>query len=413
MASSYADWVLVDGSRGEGGGQVLRSALTSAVLSRRPVRIVNIRAGRPKPGLQKQHLACVTALAAVVDGAVVSGAALQSTELTFDPRAGAVAGGEYAVDVGSAGSTGLVLQTVLPVLLRLAPRASTLTLTGGTHNPLAPPFPFLRDALAPLLAAAGARVQLTLTRPGFYPAGGGTVVARVEPLAAPVPLALLDRGRLVSRSAAVLLANLPADIGRREAAEFARVSGWPASSVDVQRLDAAGPGNVVTATLTWEHTCDVVSAYGEKKRRGEDVAREAADAAVAAERRDPRAAVGENLSDQLLLPLLVGAGGRFTLAGPAPSSHFVTNVDVLRQFFGDGCVTYAPLPPEADDAAAAASTASSSSGSSSASASSESSAVTAPVWLVTVQPSCGGAPPAPAPADAAASMAAASTDATT
>lgn len=343
-ASSNSNVLEVDGSQGEGGGQILRTALSCSVLTRKPVRITKIRAGRPKPGLQKQHVACVEALATICGGASVSGAQLQSCELLFDPSACVVSGGDYSYDIGSAGSTGLVLQTVLPVLLKLAAQPSSITITGGTHNPLAPPFPFLRDVLSPLLAAAGLHVQLSLERHGFFPAGGGRLVARVQRIESSTikPLVLKDRGKLVSRKAEALYCNLPADVARREAAEFSKVSGWPASSVVSTRVDASGPGNIVVATLVYEHVSEVVSAHGEKGKKAELVAREAADAAVADEKRPDCAPVSEHLSDQLLLPLVVAAGGTFHMASPV-SSHFETNVAVLRQFFGPDVVTYRQL----------------------------------------------------------------------
>ena len=165
--------ITVDGGAGEGGGQILRTALSCAAVLRRCVRITSIRAGRPKPGLQRQHLACVEALRGVCPGSVVEGASLGSSQLTFDARGASIAAGDHTYDIGSAGSTTLVLQTVVPALL-FAPAPSTMTVGSGTHNPMAPPFDFLRDALAPVLAAAGVRVEFELLRYGFYPAGACT-----------------------------------------------------------------------------------------------------------------------------------------------------------------------------------------------------------------------------------------------
>ena len=337
----------VDGAQGEGGGQVLRTALACAALTGRAVTVSRIRAGRSSPGLQRQHLAGVEALAAVV-GATLVGAQLKSTELTFTPRGPAppaLTGTAWHFDIGSAGSTGLVLQALLPVLLRLAAAATvTVTVVGGTHAPHAPPTPFLTACLLPQLdAAVGAgRVQLTLGRHGFYPAGGGRVQLAVAPPARPpAPLRLAARGAPVSRAAEALVSNLPAHVGAREAAEFARVAGWPPAAVASRSVDAAGPGNAVVATLAYEHVTEVVSAFGERGRRGEDVAREAAEAARAYEAAPGSPPVGEHLADQLLLPLLVAAGGVF-VTGPL-SSHFVTNAGVLQQFFGAGAVTWRRL----------------------------------------------------------------------
>jgi hypothetical protein len=151
----------LDGSQGEGGGQILRSALALSLVTGRPFRITRIRARRPKPGLMRQHLACVEA-AARIGSATVDGAALGSTELTFEP--GAVVAGNHEFKIGSAGSTMLLLQTILPPLL-LAGQPSEIVLEGGTHNPFAPPFPFIEAAFLPLLRRMGFRVDAVLERP--------------------------------------------------------------------------------------------------------------------------------------------------------------------------------------------------------------------------------------------------------
>jgi RNA 3'-terminal phosphate cyclase (ATP) len=163
-----ADMLTIDGSQSEGGGQVLRSSLALSLVTGRPFAIENIRAGRKKPGLLRQHLTAVLA-AAEVSAAEVEGAALASRRLLFRP--GRVRAGDYAFRVGTAGSATLVLQTVLPALL-LAEGESTLTLEGGTHNPMAPPVDFLENAYLPLVNRLGPRVKVQLVRPGFYPAGG-------------------------------------------------------------------------------------------------------------------------------------------------------------------------------------------------------------------------------------------------
>jgi RNA 3'-terminal phosphate cyclase (ATP) len=167
----------LDGSVGEGGGQILRTSLALSMCTGQPVTLNNIRAKRAKPGLMRQHLTCVDA-AREVSGAQVQGAELGSQSLAFEP--GRVRAGDYRFNVGTAGSCTLVLQTVWPALL-LAGERSTLTLQGGTHNPMAPPFHFLERSFAPLVRRLGAGVSLTLRRHGFYPAGGGEMQATVEP----------------------------------------------------------------------------------------------------------------------------------------------------------------------------------------------------------------------------------------
>ena len=169
--------ITIDGSQGEGGGQVLRSSLALSLVLGRPFAIEKIRAGRKKPGLLQQHLTAVLA-AADVGNAEVQGAALGSRRLEFRP--GPVRSGNYAFRVGTAGSATLVLQTVLPALLS-AEGESNLVLEGGTHNPMAPPVDFLVKAYLPLVNRLGPRVDLQVVRPGFYPAGGGKFTVRVQP----------------------------------------------------------------------------------------------------------------------------------------------------------------------------------------------------------------------------------------
>ncbi len=167
----------LDGAAGEGGGQILRSALTLSIITGQAFRIRQIRAGRPKPGLMRQHLVAVQA-AAAISGATLSGAELRSQELSFAPTA--LAGGDYEFAIGTAGSCTLVLQTLIPALL-MAPVPSTVRISGGTHNPMAPPAQFLQRAWCGALARMGARVTIDIVRSGFYPAGGGQLLATVAP----------------------------------------------------------------------------------------------------------------------------------------------------------------------------------------------------------------------------------------
>ena len=168
--------VALDGRQGEGGGQILRSGLTLSAITGRPLKLDHIRGGRKRPGLMRQHLACVRALAEIT-GAEVSGDTLGSKELSFAP--GPARAGKYRFAIGSAGSTGLVLQTVLVPLL-LADGPSELVLEGGTHNSMAPPFNALKHSFVPLIEAMGGRVQLDLERAGFYPAGGGLSLIHIS-----------------------------------------------------------------------------------------------------------------------------------------------------------------------------------------------------------------------------------------
>src|SRR6266481_5961180 len=206
--------ITIDGSQGEGGGQILRTSLALSLVTGQPFRMERIRAKRQKPGLLKQHLTGVEA-AKTVGCAEVNGASLGSQTVVFVP--GQVTPGNYRFAVGTAGSATLVLQTILPALLT-ASGPSTLTLEGGTHNPLAPPFDFLGRCFMPLIRRMGPSVELELKRPGFFPAGGGRFHARIEPVKQLSRLVLLDRGAICGRRARVWLSKLSPEVAERELA---------------------------------------------------------------------------------------------------------------------------------------------------------------------------------------------------
>ena len=312
----------IDGAQGEGGGQVLRTALGLSLVTGQPFLIERIRAARQKPGLQRQHLTAVLA-AAEVGGARLEGAELGSQRLCFRP--GRVRAGHYRFAIGTAGSTTLVLQAVLPALL-CADGASTVELAGGTHNPLAPPFDFLQLAFAPLLHRMGAGLELALDRHGFYPAGGGLWRATVAP-AAWQPLSLLERTAPRSPRARILIAQLPGHVAEREARELRQRLGLKADAIALVEVTANGPGNVVHVCLPSAASTEVVTAFGERGVTAETVARRAAEEAQALLAAD--VPVGEHLADQLLIPLAL-AGGTFRTV--APSLHTRTNAAVIEQF---------------------------------------------------------------------------------
>lgn len=317
--------VTIDGSEGEGGGQVLRTSLALSLITGTPLRIENIRAKRSKPGLLRQHLTAVNAATAIGD-ATVDGAELGSSSLTFAPRS--VRAGDYSFAIGTAGSTMLVLQTIL-LPLACANESSTVTIEGGTHNPKSPPFDFIERAFLPLLQRMGADVSLTLERPGFYPAGGGKIVVRIAPAKKLGALALEERGELVTRLARAVVANLTYTIAQREAQTAVEELGWPAECAQAHTLAGSiGPGNAISVIVGSEHVTDVFTAFGERGVRAEQVAHEAAKQAK--RYINSGAAVGEHLADQLLLPMALGAGGSFT--STPLSSHAATNIDVIRRF---------------------------------------------------------------------------------
>jgi RNA 3'-terminal phosphate cyclase (ATP) len=315
----------IDGSIGEGGGQVLRTALALSLITGKPLRIDNIRANRKTPGLLRQHLTAVRAAEAVGEAAV-EGAEVGARTLTFIPRSRR--GGQFSFAIGTAGSTMLVLQTILLPLV-MAPEPSTVQIEGGTHNSAAPPFDFVEHAFLPLLQRMGADVSLELERPGFYPAGGGKIRAVIAPAKQLRRLQVDERGEIIARRARAVVSNLPYEIAQREARTAGEDLGWPADCLQAHTLNGSvGPGNAISIFVTSEQVTDVFTAFGARGVRAEDVAH---DAAGQAKRYiDSGAAIGEHLADQLLLPMAIGEGGSFTTT--PLSAHATTNIAVIRRF---------------------------------------------------------------------------------
>jgi RNA 3'-terminal phosphate cyclase (ATP) len=315
----------IDGSTGEGGGQIFRTSLALSLITGTSFRIHHIRQARDKPGLRPQHLAALQA-AATVGEADVEGAAVGASEITFRPRH--VRAGTYVFDVGTAGSTGLVLQTVLlPLVMARAP--SSLTLDGGTHNTHAPPYDFLAEAFLPLIERMGAPVETELERPGFYPAGGGRVHVEVGASRGLTPLSLRHRGATRRRRARAIVSRLPRQIAERELAVVRSRLGWEPHELEaVVVADAIGPGNIVMLSIDSEHVTEVFTGFGKRGVPAEVVAESAADEAERYE--VAHVPVGPYLADQLLLPLALAGGGAFRTM--PLSLHATTNFEVIRAF---------------------------------------------------------------------------------
>jgi len=315
----------IDGSQGQGGGQILRTSVALSMVTGTPLTIDRIRAGRKKPGLMRQHLTAVLA-AAAVGQAHVEGAELGSSRLVFQP--GATRPGEYHFNVGTAGSTTLVLQTVLPALLN-ADGPSTLVLEGGTHNPFAPPFDFLAKAFLPIVNRMGPAVIATLERPGFYPGGGGKIRVSVKPSLRLAGLDLLERGAIRRRRASAVVAKLPRHIAERELDVVRCRLGLDQTELNILEIPSTrGPGNVVLIEVESEHVTEVFVGFGARGLKAEAVAARAADQVdryLAAD-----VPVGVNLADQLLLPLVLAGGGSFRTM--PLSGHAKTNIDVIQRF---------------------------------------------------------------------------------
>jgi RNA 3'-terminal phosphate cyclase (ATP) len=315
----------IDGSEGEGGGQILRTSLALSLVTGKPFRMERIRAKRQKPGLLRQHLTGVEA-AKTVGCAEVVGAAMNSQILEFRP--GPVTPGNYRFAVGTAGSATLVLQTVLPALL-IASGKSTLTLEGGTHNPLAPPFDFLARSFMPSVHRMGPTVELELRAPGFYPAGGGRFHARIEPAKRLSPFVLNERGAIRSYRATVWLSKLSSDVAERELAAVREELRWGSEVCAVETAThPKGPGNALVLEIEAEHVTAIFTGFGERGRPAEEVAKEAIQATkVWLQAGVP---VDEYLADQLLLPMALAGIGSFRTT--KPSAHSTTNAAVIQRF---------------------------------------------------------------------------------
>jgi RNA 3'-terminal phosphate cyclase (ATP) len=315
----------IDGSEGEGGGQMLRSALSLSMCTDQGFRLKNVRAKREKPGLMRQHLTALQAAAAICD-AKVTGAEVGSGEITFRP--GTVKAGDYQFAIGTAGSTTLVLQTVLPALLTSS-APSTIRITGGTHNKACPPVDFLQRTYLPLVERMGPKVQLELVRHGFYPRGGGEILARVTPSPRLSAITLMERGARKGGYAEAYISGIPLHVATRELEIVGKMLNWPGEHLHVRGLAGEfGPGNALTLTVEHERITEVFTGFGEKGVSAESVAKRAVDAArsyLVSE-----AAVGPHLADQLLLPMALAGEGEFVTM--PLTQHFESHVAIIGAF---------------------------------------------------------------------------------
>jgi RNA 3'-terminal phosphate cyclase (ATP) len=324
--------ICIDGSTGEGGGQMLRSALSLSLVTGKAFRMENIRAKRERSGLLRQHLTAVLA-ACEIASAQAEGATLGSKTLTFTP--GPVRSGNYHFAIGTAGSGTLVLQTILPALMTASGR-SEITIEGGTHNMQAPPLDFLQKAFLPVINRLGPKVEIRLEKYGFYPAGGGRFVATIEPCERLTSIQLLERGEIERRSAVAIVANLPRSIAQRETDTIGKLLNWNAESIEiVETRNSVGPGNIVLIELTSENVTEMFCGFGRIGASAESVASEAADAARSY--LVSGAVAGEHLTDQLLLPFALAGTGALT--AEKLNLHSRTNMEIIRRFLPVDFVT--------------------------------------------------------------------------
>jgi len=318
--------IYVDGGMGEGGGQILRTSLALSCITGKALHIENIRAARRNPGLARQHLVCVEAACQVCD-AKCQGATLASKVLDFQP--GRVRGGDFYFDIGSAGSVSLVIQTVLPALF-LAGQVSTVAVTGGTYNPMAPPFDFLCETFLPAIAAAGFQANCRLIKPGFFPAGGGKIATNIQPWQKNASQkidfwGLAEQAKVYAR---IYTAKLPAHIAQRQKRLLSE-SGLDLHDIEhVEITDSAGAGNCVMIRLCGSSRTTVFTAFGMKGKPSEQVVGE-----VVAQAKDflaSGAAIDRFLADQLLIYMALAKSGCYTTN--ELSSHLRTNIEVIQKF---------------------------------------------------------------------------------
>lgn len=308
--------ITIDGTMGEGGGQVLRTAITLSCILGKSLRIFNVRANRTKPGLEEHHVITMYAAAYVCGGALF-GCYVNSKEFTFVP--GKVINGNYTFDLQSAGSTTLFLQTLVPILW-FAPGPSTIRVKGGTHNGLSPSFDFYKEVFCPLMPIM---IQSELITYGFYPEGGGEVLAKVDPsVRRQNPLILLKKGQLM-RSLLIMIhakaENACNKINDRLRPEL--------KCVPVEVTARKGPP-VLSAYFQYDNLTEMITVYHQR-----DIPKTVANFSNTVEKYQKSSApIGEHLADQLLLPLALIGGGTYRTV--SISKHFETNVLIIQMFLG-------------------------------------------------------------------------------
>lgn len=319
--------IIIDGSTGEGGGQIVRTSLTLSLLTGHPVRIVNIRANRSSPGLKAQHLTAGQA-AAEISGARVKGNRLDSQEVLFYP--GDVQGGKYQFQIQTAGSACLVLQTIF-IPLAQADRSSQIEIMGGTHVPWSPSFHYLDRQWLPYLQKMGYGGKLELEKAGYFPRGGGKLKAFIDPARGEQPLEVTERGKLNHISGLSLVSNLPVQIAHRQRDRVVGLLGsrFPLNDIRITQLPAVGKGTMIFLKLEFEHSQACFFSLGEKGKRAETVAEEGAQEVI--DFMQTEGVVDRYLADQILLPLCL-SGKKSVLRVPRISSHLMTNAEIIQRF---------------------------------------------------------------------------------
>ncbi len=319
--------IILDGSEGEGGGQILRTALSLSALTGIPFTLKKIRANRKQPGLKAQHLTAVKAMQQICD-AKTQGAVLYSPELVFIPQK--IQPGQYHWDIGTAGATTLLLQTVV-YPLSYTKACSNITITGGTHVPWSPAFHFLEKHWLHFMKQLGFDFSLKQIQAGFYPQGGGKISVTIRPFQARKNFMCLERGELKKINALSVVSNLDIKIAERQAQQGQQRLLQSGFSVDtkIEQMPAQSPGTFYLLLVEYEQSQVCYFGLGARGKPAEQVADEAVDAFFDFMR--STAAIDEFLADQLLLPLvLIGKEAHFTIH--KVTLHFLTNIKVIQAF---------------------------------------------------------------------------------
>jgi RNA 3'-phosphate cyclase len=319
----------IDGSYGEGGGQILRTALALSAILRKPFTIQNIRSKRKSPGLQAQHLEAVKALSRITE-AQIEGVQFGSQKITFIPQK--ILPGNYQFEVRTAGSVTLLLQAIfLP--LCMSKGTSRLTLVGGTHVPWSPPFHYLTDVLIPTLGWMGISVNATIERWGFYPKGGGKIHLKINPVDELKPISLIHRGSLKKIIGVSAVARLPEHIAERQKEQaFKRIQKKLKIDPEIRILDdvpSNGPGSFLFLLAEYEKTLAGFSSLGSRGKPAEKVADEAIDSLIDYIRSD--GCVDSHLADQLV-PFLALAKGKSCFTTTQITEHLLSNLWVIQHF---------------------------------------------------------------------------------